>query len=146
MHKIFNLKFIIIGVVVFAIACIALVLSFPKQGVLEKAPGVIREASPTPLSQAEERRLQQSLDEDVARGVESYLQENPWADEIPTITDNYYIGFNNKGDGFFVYLYPKNNSSTSVDAQVENIKTEATNFLKKIGAPTNKIEWITSIK
>jgi hypothetical protein len=144
MQKLFRFKFILLGVLILAIAFIALFLTSSQSNTPKPQAPATQTPSPTSFSEQQERTLQRNLDEKTAQGVQENLQANPWTEQVPSSTEDYFIGTNITNDGFFVYIYPKKSSSISIDRQTENIKAEVINFLNKIGAPTDKIEWVVS--
>lgn len=72
-----------------------------------------------------------------------FLNSHPWYDNLPPENDQYYINFDASKNDFFVLLYPKKQSSLSIDSQVAQLKTNVINELKSLGVNTSSyaIEW-----
>lgn len=86
------------------------------------------------------------LDREFNKGLQSFYTSHPWYEKLPPRNDNFFIGYDVSRDEFFVDLYPKTTSQTSINDQTDILKREVLESLRSIGLNTTnlKIVWIIS--
>lgn len=98
------------------------------------------------VSQEDELKTVGTTDYLSGQAAAQFYKEHPWYDKTPLITPDYFVGFDSQNNVFFAYLYP--NKTSSLDAQVANLKNSVSSALNAIGvniAP-DKIQWTISPK
>lgn len=105
-------------------------------------------AEGTPVSLEDQGKIQGQMDATAGEQLKAFYNQNPWYNEIPIISSNYFVGYDGQRKIFFAYLYPKSSSPTPMPAQVAGLKLSVVSALKNIGAnpDSNKIEWVVSPK
>lgn len=67
---------------------------------------------------------QAQADQDFAAKIKANNDLYPWLNKLPFQTKNYYVYFDVDQKQFITKLYPQSSSTTSVDQQVADLKTE----------------------
>jgi hypothetical protein len=91
---------------------------------------------------------QGQADRNYTQKVNEFYKTYPWYDQIPPRNESYFIGFDSSTKSFFIELYPKVSSPTSVDDQTAQLKNNVIQILQFIGVNTSfyKIEWIIVLR
>jgi hypothetical protein len=126
----------------FSLLLISVVLFFtPSQ------PAVTPSIPPTPtttqVNPTTAPELQGQADYNYAQAQNAFYKAYPWYDQIPPKNSNYFIGFDSSTKSFFVELYPKATSSSSLQDQTAQLKNSVLQALQSIGVNTSsyKIDW-----
>lgn len=89
---------------------------------------------------------QGQIDYNFNKDVHSFYSSHPWYQNLPPPNDEFFIGFESDEKGFFVDLYPKIASSSSVDEQTTQLKNTVLTTLASLGVDLSKykVSWIVS--
>ena len=115
-------------------------------------PSTTPSISPTPtaveVNPAASADSQGQADYNYNQSVNAFYKAYPWYDQLPPKNNNYLVGFDSSTKSFFVELYPKASSSTSVEDQTAQLKNNVIQILQSIGVNTSsyKIEWIVVVQ
>lgn len=89
---------------------------------------------------------QGTLDYNFNKDLQDFYSLHPWYKNLPPPNDEFFIGFESDDKGFFVDLYPKISSSSSVEDQTRQLKNTVLTTLGSLGVDLSKykVSWIVS--
>jgi hypothetical protein len=150
------LKYLIIGsLVLIILASLFLLLNKgDKKGVTLPLPVIQNQPSGSnqnnltssppslPAETAEEKLvLQTKADVDFAQWQEKTYQDYPWYNKLPLKEADFYVYFDLNKKRFVADLYPRTNSSSSIDQQNESMKSQILNKLQEYSINTSQFDF-----
>lgn len=95
------------------------------------------------LTLEDQLQLQTIADQKYATWQAEIFKNYPWFNELPVQTKKYFVFFDLGKKSFKAKLYPLSEGKTSIEKQIESLKSDVLNALQKLGIDTvkYKINW-----
>lgn len=137
-------------ILVFSIVLVFFYFSAKKQPEQLSVPAI-----PTPveinktqkkLSPSEQAKIQTKADENFSKQWADVYKNYPWYKQLPISGNGYFVFFDINKKAIVAKLYPKKNTTISLESQNENLKHEVETALTRIGVNLTNFapQWIVT--